>query len=151
SMLRSTIVGAGPGARGAGGRSARCSLNASSSGMQINPRSEGMGNGSARDAGRDAPESSRSSFMTFAFARALGSVVSLRSLRLVALRPFAAAAQDAPTPAAPQDRDLQAAVEVCFSITDEAQAASKIVHLAASCEADPEKLLRAITTPPPRP
>jgi predicted esterase len=89
--------------------------------------------------------------MTFAIAQSRGGGVSLRSLLLPALAMTSAAAQDAPKPAAPQDHELQAAVELCFSITDEKQAAVKIVELAASSAADPETLLHAITTPPPRP
>jgi predicted esterase len=50
----------------------------------------------------------------------------------------------------PQGHDLQADVELCFSIAEEAKAAAKIAELAASCAAEPEKLLKAITTPPPR-
>ena len=88
--------------------------------------------------------------MTFAIAHACGGRVSLRSTVLVAVAAFSAAAQDAPKPAAPQERELQAAVELCFSIADDKQAAAKIAEVAAGSAADPEKLLRAITTPPAR-
>jgi pimeloyl-ACP methyl ester carboxylesterase len=80
--------------------------------------------------------------MTLAFALVFSSFASFAaSPRLK---------QGDPKPA-PQDRDLQAAVELCFSITEDAKAAEKIAEVAASCAADPEKLLRAIATPPPPP
>lgn len=69
---------------------------------------------------------------------------------LLALATASLALQDAPKPAAPQEKNLQVEVELCFSIAEEAKAAAKIAEVAASCAAEPEKLLKAVTTPPPR-
>jgi pimeloyl-ACP methyl ester carboxylesterase len=53
--------------------------------------------------------------------------------------------------ASAQDRDLQAAVELCFSITEDEKAAAKIAEVVKSFAAEPEKLLHAVMTAPPRP
>jgi predicted esterase len=75
--------------------------------------------------------------------------VALRSLPILAFTTFPAAAQDAPKSAAPRDRELQSAVELCFTITEEEKAAAKIAEVVASCASDPETLLQAIMAPPP--
>jgi pimeloyl-ACP methyl ester carboxylesterase len=69
---------------------------------------------------------------------------------LVQGEPKPAAPAAAVAAASPQDRELQAAVELCFSIADDAKADAKIAELVASA-VDPAKLLKAVMTPPPRP
>lgn len=90
------------------------------------------------------------SIARFASPRACVAVVSL-----ALAAPLVAQGDPRPAPpgnaASPQDRDLQTAVELCFSITEEAKAAAKIAEVAATGAADPEKLLRAIKTASPRP
>jgi len=59
--------------------------------------------------------------------------------------------QDAPPAKAPPSDPLAAAVELCFSTVDDAKAAEQIDATVAKFGNDPAALLKAVSTPPPRP